>query len=171
MAANHLEQLVAEWYEWQGYYIRRNVKVGRRQRGGYEGELDIVAFHPEQRHLVHIETSLDALAWGKREEKFRRKFDAGRRHIPSLFAGLELPTEIDPIAILLFATKAGGRTTLGGGRLMLVGELLEEILLRLKPLSILSNMVDEQKPLLRTLHFVAAYKKEIVSVLQAKHPR
>jgi hypothetical protein len=43
--------------------------------------------------------------------------------------------------------------------LILVGELLEEILTTLGPLSILSNMVDEQKPLLRTLHFVAAYKK------------
>lgn len=167
MAANHLEQLVAEWYEYQGYFIRRNVKVGRRARGGYEGELDIVGFHPERQHLVHIETSLDAQAWHKREERFSRKFEAGRRYIPSLFGGIELPPDIESIAILLFAAKVGGRVTLGGGRLMLVGELLEEILTMLAPVSILSNMVDEQKPLLRTLHFVAAYKKQVVRVLQA----
>jgi hypothetical protein len=30
MAVNFLEQLVAEWYEYDGYFIRRNVKVGKR---------------------------------------------------------------------------------------------------------------------------------------------
>jgi len=150
MAANHLEQIVAEWYEYQGYFIRRNVKVGRRSQGGYEGELDIVAFRPDPPHLVHIETSLDAHAWERREQRFMKKFELGRRFIPSLFAGLQLPSEIESIAILLFAAKVGGRDTIGGGRLVLVPELLEEILTALAPLRIDSNMVDEQKPLLRT---------------------
>jgi hypothetical protein len=26
--ANHLEQLVAKWLEFKGYFVRRNVKVG-----------------------------------------------------------------------------------------------------------------------------------------------
>lgn len=39
MANSHLEQMVAEWYEYQGYFIRRNVLVGRRDRGGFESEL------------------------------------------------------------------------------------------------------------------------------------
>jgi hypothetical protein len=34
--------------------VRRNVQVGKRPKGGYECELDIVAFHPEQRALVHL---------------------------------------------------------------------------------------------------------------------
>jgi hypothetical protein len=34
-----LEQLVAEWYEFQGYFVRRNVRVGRRLKGGHDGEL------------------------------------------------------------------------------------------------------------------------------------
>ena len=28
MAHNHLEQMIAEWYEYQGYFVRRNVFVG-----------------------------------------------------------------------------------------------------------------------------------------------
>lgn len=36
MPANHLEQLVAEWYEYQGYFIWRNVRVGKKPQGGYE---------------------------------------------------------------------------------------------------------------------------------------
>ena len=65
---NHLEQIVGEWYEYSGYFVRRNVLVGKRSKGGYEGELDIVAFNPQTDHLVHIEPSLDADAWGRLEE-------------------------------------------------------------------------------------------------------
>ncbi|HEX8316910.1 hypothetical protein [Longimicrobium sp.] len=166
MAANHLEQLVAEWYEYQGYFIRRNIKVGRRKKGGHEGELDIVAFHPDRQHLVHIETSLDAQAWEKREVRFAKKFELGRQFIPSLFSGLAIPSEIESHAVLLFAAKTGGRKSLGGGRLILVSELLEEILSTLVSVSILSNMVDEQKPLLRTLQFVAYHRKQLAAVLQ-----
>jgi hypothetical protein len=46
MAGNHLEDLVAEWYQFQGFFVRRNIQVGKRLRGGYECELDIVAFQP-----------------------------------------------------------------------------------------------------------------------------
>jgi len=39
---SHLEDLLCEYYEWQGYIVRRNIKVGRLGHGGWEGELDIV---------------------------------------------------------------------------------------------------------------------------------
>jgi hypothetical protein len=102
---NFLEELVAEWYEFRGYFVRRNVLVGRRAKGGYECELDVVAFHPGSKHLVHIEPSMDAQSWAKRDERFRKKFAAGRRHIPELFSGLELPEAFDQIALLGFASK------------------------------------------------------------------
>ena len=72
MSGNYLEQLAAEWYEYQGYIIRRNVLVGKREKGGYEGELDIVAFHPKKKHLLHIEPTHDAHSWAKREERFKK---------------------------------------------------------------------------------------------------
>jgi hypothetical protein len=167
MASNHLEQLVAEWYEYQGYFIRRNVKVGRRPEGGYAGELDIVGFHPDKKHLVHIETSLDALSWAVREEKYQRKFDAGAQYIPALFAGMQVPAEIDRIAVLVFASKRS-RTLLGGGKIVLVSELLEEIFQCLESRSIYTQAVDEQKPLLRTLQFVAEYRDAVCRALTAK---
>jgi hypothetical protein len=77
--ANFLEQLVSEWLEYQGYFIRQNVKVGKLPKGGWEGELDIVAFHPVTRHLVHYEPSTDADSWARREERFEKKFDAGKK--------------------------------------------------------------------------------------------
>jgi hypothetical protein len=57
MAGNHLEDLAAEWYQFQGFFVRRNVQVGKRLRGGYDCELDVVAFHPAERRLIHIEPS------------------------------------------------------------------------------------------------------------------
>lgn len=78
MAGNHLESLVAEWYEFNGYFVRRNVKVGRRPQGGYECELDVVAFSPEKNSIVHVEPSLDADTWQERERRYAKKFRAGR---------------------------------------------------------------------------------------------
>ncbi len=126
MAGNYLEQLVSEWYEFKGYFVRRNIKVGKRAKGGYEGELDVVAFHPSKKHLVHIEPSLDAHRWDKREERFAKKFAAGRKHISKIFEGFDLPTDIEQIALLVLPSK-GNRLTLGGGKLVTLAELLEEI--------------------------------------------
>jgi len=40
---NFLEQLVAEWYEWQGYFVCVNRKYGKRPGGGWTGEADVLA--------------------------------------------------------------------------------------------------------------------------------
>ncbi len=55
---NHLEKLTRQYYDWKGYLVKGNVKVGRLTRGGWGGELDIVAYNPQTNHLVHIEPSL-----------------------------------------------------------------------------------------------------------------
>jgi hypothetical protein len=70
------------------------VQVGKRAKGGYECELDVIAFHPEREHLVHIEPPMDAHTWAKREKKFTKKFQAGRKYIPTLFNGVVIPVEI-----------------------------------------------------------------------------
>lgn len=92
---NFLEQTVAEWYDFRGYFVRRNVNVGLRPAGGYESELDVVAFDPISNHLVHIEASMDADSWKTREVRFKKKFDAGRKHVPTLFKGFGDLPEID----------------------------------------------------------------------------
>lgn len=74
---NFLEQLVAEWYETKKYFVRRNVLVGPRKNGGYEGELDVVAFNPVKKLLIHIEASMDAFSWEKREARFKRNSKLG----------------------------------------------------------------------------------------------
>lgn len=156
MPGNHLEDLVAEWYEFNGFFVRRNVQVGPRARGGYDCELDVVAFHPGTRKLVHIEPSLDAASWEQREERFALKFQAGRDHIPELFAGLDVPEEIEQIALLVFASTAR-RKTLGGGRILLIGDFMRTIRKGLDGHSVESKSVPEQFPLLRSLLFAKQY--------------
>jgi hypothetical protein len=59
---NFLEQLAAEWLEYQGYFVRRNVHVGKRLKGGYVCELDVVGFHPGKQLLVHVDANIATLA-------------------------------------------------------------------------------------------------------------
>lgn len=82
---NFLEQLVAEWYAFQGYFVRTNIKFGKRAKGGYLGEMDVVAFHPKEKTLTHIETSMDADSWSERKKRFQRKFQDANSHFKELF--------------------------------------------------------------------------------------
>ena len=111
---SHLEDLLAQYYEWQGYILRRNVKVGRLRHGGWQGELDLVAYHPKTGHLVHLEPSLDALPWRKREERFAKKFRSGREFIFSeVFPWLEPTTKLEQVAVLV--NRGNARKTIGWG--------------------------------------------------------
>lgn len=165
---NFLEQLVAEWYEFRGYFVRRNINVGKRLKGGFDSELDVVAFHPEQKHLVHVEPSMDADSWQQRERRFAAKFAAGRRFIPSIFSGFDLP-EPEQIALLVFAgAGANRRRMVGGGKVLLIQDLMDQI--RTDPQhglmarSIRSSAVPEQYVILRSLQFAANYwSAQIVS--------
>jgi hypothetical protein len=109
-----LEQLASEWYEFRGYFVRRNVRVGPRPKGGHECELDVVAFHPKRKHLVHIEPSMDADSWAQREKRYVKKFDAGKKYIPGLFEGLDLPLEIEQVALLVFGSSQDEPTLAAG---------------------------------------------------------
>jgi hypothetical protein len=152
---NFLEQLVAEWYEYQGFFVRRNVLVGTRAQGGHEGELDVVAFHPVKNRLVHVETSIDSDSWAEREERFSRKFRVGRERIRTLFEGFQTLPEIEPIALFVFGS-AKGHPTIGGGRVQLIGELLSEIRAKI-PKDVAKSVIPEQYMILRTLQFAGKY--------------
>jgi hypothetical protein len=165
MAINFLEQLAAEWYEFSGYFVRRNILVGKRAAGGHECELDIVAFHPLKKHLIHIEPSMDADSWSEREKRYKKKFDAGNKYIPSLFIGLDLPKKIDQVALLGFAGKKHPEFV-GGGRVVVTQELLPDILRKLKKYYDKNISISEQFIILRTLQLVVTNSFDIISVLQ-----
>lgn len=156
MPSNHLEDLVAEWYQLQGFFVRRNVQVGKRSNGGYECELDIVAFQPAKRLLVHVEPSLDSFSWQKREERYSRKFAAGRKYIPDLFPGVDLPSRPEQIALLVYGSR-GNRTSLGGGKIVFIKDFMADILDVVRKRRVESAAIPEEYALLRTLLFASQY--------------
>ncbi|MCX6350835.1 MAG: hypothetical protein NTX03_03125 [Bacteroidetes bacterium] len=146
---NHLEELIAEWYDYQGYFVKRNIKVGPRERGGYDGELDVVAFHPKTKHLIHLEISSDTISWAEREIKFKRNFDLGKIEIPKLFIGIDIPNDIDQRAVFLLGAKS--RDTVGGGKLEMISDYMTIIKHGIKEKSVERSAIPEKYPLLRTL--------------------
>jgi hypothetical protein len=154
---NHLEQLVAEWLSYNGYFVRTAVRVGKRPNGGHEGELDVVAFHPGRQHFLHVECSLDSDRIERREEKFALKFERGRRYASGLFAGLPISGPPDQVVVHTVASPA--KRIIGGGRLVRTVDLVREIMEGLKDKTPLSGAVPDTFPLLRTIQLVAAATK------------
>jgi hypothetical protein len=166
MQANFMEELVAEWLEYKGHIVKRNERVGRRERGGHEGELDVVAFNPKTKHIVHFETSSDADSWAERERRFSKKFSSGAKYIKSLFEGLIVSGEIEQKAMFAFGSDRNHKTV-GGGQVVLAEDFLVEILHELKGVSSLERAVPEKYPILRVLQMITGSKKALTELNQS----
>ena len=133
-------------------------------KGGYECELDVVAYDPRKPHLVHYETSMDALSWAERERKYAKKFAAGRRYIPEIFPGIMLPSAVEQRALLYFASKKN-HSTVGGQPLVLISEFLAEVFHILRNQRIAESAIPEHLPILRTCQVITDQRKALAGVL------
>lgn len=149
--ATHLESLLFEYLDWQGYLVRRNIKVGKLGHGGWEMELDLIGYNHKLGDLVHYEPSIDALSWEKRELRYQKKFKAGKKHIfQSIFPWLEKETKLRQVAVFISHPK--NRDTIAGGSIQSIDELVAEIRTKVVACGIMArNAIPEQYPLLRTL--------------------
>jgi hypothetical protein len=150
---NYLETLLAEWFEYKGYFVRRNVRVGKRPAGGYEGELDVVAFHPQRQELIHVECSMDADTWPERERRLLRKFETGRKYIPDLFKGLNVPPIPLQFAVFGYGSVRLGHT-LGDASIFHVKDVLSDIASDLVTRPIAKEAVPEAFSMLRTIQYM-----------------
>jgi hypothetical protein len=157
---NHLESLVREYLEWRGYLVRSNEKVNALRHGGYEMELDIVGYEPHEKTVVHYEPSIDGYSWEKREKRFQRKFELGRKYIPTeVFPWLPPDVHIHQIAICVVRGK---RKTVGGATLLTVDEFVAEVrqaVIDEGPAD--SNAISETYPMLRTIQFACVGYKAL----------
>lgn len=103
---NFLEELAAEWYEYNGNFVRQNIKFGGptgKSRGGHTGEIDVAAFDPKTGILTHIETSQDADTQEERRIRFLRKFTTAAVHYKELF---NFPvSRVDRVVIVGYSPK------------------------------------------------------------------
>ncbi len=150
---DYLENLVREWYELQGYFVRQALWVGLGPDGSYECELDVVAFHPLHRHLVQVEPVFDLLPFAEREAHLRTKFDAGKKYLHRLF-GTTPRLHIEQIA-LTATPMAPTHSTIGGGHVMRLAALVTDIVQHFEELGPSGEPVSDQWPLIRTLQLAA----------------
>jgi hypothetical protein len=159
----HLESLIAEYLEWQGFLFKRNLKVGRRARGGWEMELDVIGLNPKTQTIVHYEPSIDAQTWGVRETRYKKKFLLARKYMfTEVFHWLPPSTHIEQIAV--FYNHPRGRDTIAGAKIMSIDELMAEIREKVCDCgSMISNSISELYPLLRTIQMShAGYSRPIM---------
>lgn len=162
---NTYEQLIAEWLTIRGYIVVVNEKVGRRyldpnvSSGGWSGELDVVGWNPKTDDLVHYEPSLDAYSWAKREARYSRKFELGRKHLRDLpqFSHLTEKQVKGMRQIAVFVNiKAGSEegAPWAGGTAVSMDHLVGEILGCVASWGLgYHSAIPEKYPLLRTLQF------------------
>ncbi|MFH1392928.1 MAG: hypothetical protein ABIG73_00895 [Patescibacteria group bacterium] len=154
---NFLEQLAAEYYSHMGYFVRTNVKYGLRKKGGYEGEMDVVAFHPESLVLLHIETSMDADSWEKRKNKFQKKFSKAHDHYYKLFK-FEIRKR-EKMVIVGFNSPRDDFWSIAP--IKSIPDFVGEVTDYLSQFHPLNQAVPENYPLLRAMQFAIHYDKRL----------
>jgi len=148
---NHLEQLISEWLEFKGYIVRRNIRVGKIVHGAYVGELDVVAYHPTTKHILHVEPSYSTSSWDKRDILFTKKFDAGKKYInKEVFPWIDALLPVERWAVLWGSSKI--HRIIGGGKVIPVPDLYKRIAQDVRAIPPGSS-IPEKFPLLRTMQF------------------
>lgn len=154
---NFLESLVAEWYAYRGYFIRSNMRTRKRQKGGWDVELDVLAYSPSDQRLIHIETSGDANSWQKRKERFlKKKFILSHEEYES-FVGSSVHA-IEKIAIVGWGSTKSNLNWRDDIKVVLIPQLLEEITTKLRATPPSKQLVPERFPLLRAIHMTLAFE-------------
>ncbi|OEF98273.1 hypothetical protein [Desulfuribacillus alkaliarsenatis] len=159
MVNNFLETLLTQWYVYQGYFVKNNVNFGKRSNGGYEGEIDVLAYDPINKKLVHIETSNDSKTWEKRVDIINKKFNAASFHYSSILPSVHF-NSVDKIAIYSLNQSIDKKYLSNLDKNITVKsipEVFKEISISLKDKSPRKEAVSETFPLLRAIQFTSNY--------------
>jgi len=153
---NYMEQLVGEWLDFRGYFVRYNVRVGRQRHGGFRGEMDVAAYHPQTQHCLHVECQCDAGSWTAREQILAKKFAVGRQYFAAeVFPWLD-SSEIEQWAVVWAAGR--NRKRFGQARIVPAKLLYYNIAQDMQRVGLNHNrVVPEKYALLRTIQFTLRF--------------
>jgi hypothetical protein len=154
---NFLEQLVAEWYEYERYFVRSNVRARKRMKGGWDVELDVLAYDPINNTLLHVETSGDADSWAERKLRFlTKKFILTRKEYEVILG--HKVSKIKKIAIVGYARSTKADLNWGPDiEVVLIPDLMSQIAGKLRSQKPIQEAVPEGFPILRAMQMVLAY--------------
>jgi hypothetical protein len=159
---NFLEQLANEWYSYTDHFVRNNIKFDKRPNGGYNGEIDVIAFNYKENQLIHIEASMDANQNEKRVIGFNKKFRLTLGEYNELLK--TEATNIKKIAIVGISKTA---IDFGNGiQHITVPDFVNNITNRIKNIDPMKAAIPEGFPLMRAIQFSNYYinktKDEII---------
>lgn len=154
---NFLESVVAEWYVYTGYFVRTNVRARKRAKGGYDMELDVLAYKPASAELVHVETSGDADSWTHRRERFlKKKFLLGPDEY-KVIIGSEVRF-LHRVALVGYSSSTRQSLDWGEGiEVKLIPDFFREITASMRKLDPMKTTIPEGFPILRAIQFAAAF--------------
>lgn len=154
---NWLEQLVREFYEVQGYWVQTKVRFGPTGHGGYIGEADVLAYAPQRRLLVHVETSEGADSWEKTKGTFQQKFKKAADYYNEIFP---LPIdEVERIAVAGWILKPAP-IEIPGVQILTAYQFAQRVMDLLAETYSGGKVPPEQYPLLRALYLALRLDKE-----------
>ena len=154
LKVNFLEELIAEWYQYRGLLVMRNINLKKSVGGGIAGEIDILAFYPPGLQIIHAETSADSKRWRERIKFFKEKFKWPNE---LYYNELRLPQKarrIDKIAIIHCSDKPRGENKTQfeketGAKLITFSEFMKNSII--PNISKYSGTIPETFPLLRAI--------------------
>lgn len=155
---NFLEELSVEWYEFHGYFVRRNIRTRKRAKGGYDAELDVLAYLPAKKELIHVETSGDADSWAQRRERFlKKKFMFSRKEYEVLLGGCEI-IALQQVALVGWTRSVKGDINWGKDiEVVLIPEFLQTVVDTLRKYHPMKQAVPEGYPILRSIQMVVGF--------------
>ncbi|NPA51438.1 MAG: hypothetical protein GXO22_00895 [Aquificae bacterium] len=166
MYENFLEELIYEYFEFKNFFVKRNIKLRKRTRGGYDREIDILALCPRNNHLYHIESSFAADSWEQTILNFKnKKFDITQEEYANLIGLSADKIKIFKVAILLNVPKKNRKQKKEdfkiktGAKLLSIGEFMRIVKHSIKFREPLKKAVPEKYPLLRTIQFLLFSEK------------
>ena len=149
---NFVEELVAEWLQKNGWLVSKNVRYGPRREGGFEGECDLLAFHPKRGEYLHVECSQ---AGGARAlaERFLEQFKKAKKWYPELMPGSN--GKVDRLAVGGWGLEpaAIGESI----QIKTIRQFVADLCRELEPPVPFGKIVPEKFPLLRAIQLAVAY--------------
>ena len=152
---NFLEQVVAEWFDLKGYFVKTNLRFGKSPGGGVRGEMDVIAFHPQTKEFVHVEASTSAASWKRQCAVIERKFNSAGQHYDDMFQFPRESTRLIAISGFGRVAPAWAKERLGesGVTLESVPEFFRKVTAGIQDRPITKGTISETLPLLRAIQF------------------
>ncbi len=162
MYQNFLEELIYEYLDFKGCFVKRNIKLRKRKKGGFDREIDILALDTRNCIVYHIETSFATnKSWDQTIEDFKRKkFDIKKKEYAQLVGLKTNKIQIIKVAILLNVPKQKEERNRFKKETKSILYSVEEIIKEIKEYitscfeNPLKEAIPEKYPLLRTIQFI-----------------